>query len=512
MSEVFDGTVEVQDAAASTTVVLDGATGDGTLGGNGQDGTLELLDAADNRRLTFEAGDNTISIRDATGNPLLEVQPDGAIVIQRVISGANRTVLALDPASPAIEVGADGAAGTIRAHDAANRQVLHFDAASAALYVGAQGNEGDIIVRDGGGRDVFHFNASAAALYVGADGNEGDIIVRDGRGRDVLHFNAQNAALYVGANGNEGDVILRNTSGHETIQLDGGEGDIFVRRRYGKASRTVFQFDASNGALYLGCKGNEGDLLIRDNDGGDAIHLNGKNAQIFVGKADNEGDIIVRDNAGRDVFHFDGGHAVLTIGANGNEGDLVVLDQGGRDVFRFNAEHAILDIGADGNEGDIRVRDGNGTTRIHLDGNSGDIKLHGADCAERFDVADATNVDEGTVLVIDDSGGLRSASRAYDRRVAGVVSGAGAHKPGIILDSAHDSPDRRNVALVGKVYCKVDAEYGEVGVGDLLTTSDTPGHAMRAADPLQAFGAVIGKALAPLRAGRGLVPILVALQ
>ena len=49
-------------------------------------------------------------------------------------------------------------------------------------------------------------------------------------------------------------------------------------------------------------------------------------------------------------------------------------------------------------------------------------------------------------------------------------------------------------------------------IGDLLTTSDTPGHAMRVGDPSRAFGAVIGKALAPLAAGRGMVPILVALQ
>jgi hypothetical protein len=49
-------------------------------------------------------------------------------------------------------------------------------------------------------------------------------------------------------------------------------------------------------------------------------------------------------------------------------------------------------------------------------------------------------------------------------------------------------------------------------VGDLLTTSDTPGHAMKTIDPLKAFGAVIGKALTPMDAGRGLIPILVALQ
>jgi hypothetical protein len=68
------------------------------------------------------------------------------------------------------------------------------------------------------------------------------------------------------------------------------------------------------------------------------------------------------------------------------------------------------------------------------------------------------------------------------------------------------------VALVGKVYCKVDAQYGPIEVGDLLTTSPTLGHAMKASDPLKAFGAVIGKALRPLLAGQGLIPILIALQ
>ena len=68
------------------------------------------------------------------------------------------------------------------------------------------------------------------------------------------------------------------------------------------------------------------------------------------------------------------------------------------------------------------------------------------------------------------------------------------------------------VALVGKVYCKVDARYSPVEVGDLLTTSPTPGHAMKADDPMKAFGAVIGKALDSLKAGQTLIPILVALQ
>jgi hypothetical protein len=46
----------------------------------------------------------------------------------------------------------------------------------------------------------------------------------------------------------------------------------------------------------------------------------------------------------------------------------------------------------------------------------------------------------------------------------------------------------------------------------MLTTSPTPGHAMKAIDPLKAFGSVIGKALRPLDSGQGLMPILVNLQ
>jgi hypothetical protein len=58
----------------------------------------------------------------------------------------------------------------------------------------------------------------------------------------------------------------------------------------------------------------------------------------------------------------------------------------------------------------------------------------------------------------------------------------------------------------------VEAESAGVRVGDLLTTSEVPGHAMRAADASRCFGAVLGKALRSLPEGRGIVPILVALQ
>ena len=141
-----------------------------------------------------------------------------------------------------------------------------------------------------------------------------------------------------------------------------------------------------------------------------------------------------------------------------------------------------------------------------------ELTLSNADFAEDFDIAGNELVDPGTVLVLGDAGGLQASATAYDKRVAGVVSGAGRYRPGIVLDKVVSTSRRQPVALVGKVCCKADARFGAIAIGDLLTTSPTPGHAMKADDRAQAFGAVIGKALAPLADGQGLVPILIALQ
>lgn len=135
----------------------------------------------------------------------------------------------------------------------------------------------------------------------------------------------------------------------------------------------------------------------------------------------------------------------------------------------------------------------------------------GADCAEEFDLED-TQLQPGSVVVFTDNGGVTGTTEPYDRRVAGVISGAGAYRPGVILDRRPAGGLRTPVALVGKVFCKVNAEFGPISVGDLLTTSPTAGCAMRATDPMRAFGAVIGKALASHKNGVGLIPMLVTLQ
>jgi hypothetical protein len=114
--------------------------------------------------------------------------------------------------------------------------------------------------------------------------------------------------------------------------------------------------------------------------------------------------------------------------------------------------------------------------------------------------------------VIADDETLRQSTEPYDPRVAGVVSGASHRKHGLLLGGGKPASNRLPLALTGTVFCKVDAESRPIEVGDLLTTSQAPGHAMKAADRERAFGAVLGKALQRLPEGFGMIPILIALQ
>ena len=77
------------------------------------------------------------------------------------------------------------------------------------------------------------------------------------------------------------------------------------------------------------------------------------------------------------------------------------------------------------------------------------------------------------------------------------------------LPGHEDAPP---IALSGRVYVQGDASAGAIEPGDLLTTSDVPGHAMTVRDHAKAQGAILGKAMSALADGKGLVLVLVMYQ
>jgi hypothetical protein len=120
----------------------------------------------------------------------------------------------------------------------------------------------------------------------------------------------------------------------------------------------------------------------------------------------------------------------------------------------------------------------------------------------------------GDVLVASDTekGTLTRSDKPHSGAVVGVYSAA----PGFL--GGRPVSDKQvsgvPVVILGVVSCKVSAESGPIRPGDLLVTSSTPGHAMRADRDSASPGTVLGKALESLDAsqGTGVILVLVTLQ
>ncbi|MEM1045480.1 MAG: hypothetical protein AAGL24_04995 [Pseudomonadota bacterium] len=451
--------------------------------------------------------------------------------------------------------------GSIRMRSADGTVIIRIDASSGNIFLGGPGTDGDLLLypQSAPNQDTdnatIHLNADGRSVRVGQPEAPGTVRVRgDGEQVDVLGADgtviASGSLQVRTANGQLRGHISR--SGNATLGGGGARGRLELRNA--DADGTI----ALNGELgdaRLGGAGTDGRLELRQADGTATIVLNGETANVGLGAVDggNAARLFIKDDSGLDSVVVNGGTAEMRIGRNGNAGLLALRDGDGEESIVMNGAagnmalgrrdapgllnlhdgtlgHSIvlnaaegnLGLGRFGTPGDLFVADDSGDNTIHLSGNTGNINLSGdvrftqgvADCAEEFDVLDPGNALPGTVLVIEDHGRLAETDRPYDTRAAGVVSGAGGLRPGVILGAdATARPDERCLlAVMGRVFVRADAGFGAIGVGDLLTTSPTSGHAMRVGDPNAARGAVIGKALGRLDRGRGLVEMLVSLQ
>ena len=228
------------------------------------------------------------------------------------------------------------------------------------------------------------------------------------------------------------------------------------------------------------------------------------------------------------VLSNDGtGPLLKGFGGNGGEDEFRFDNDGGLRIY--NSHHTqifYLDPNEDSNGGSIKLYNSVGDLTIELDsgyaGSDGRIITDelqitgGSDLSEQFDIEECTHdIKPGMLVSIDPKrpGKLTISTHPYDNKVAGVISGAGGIKPGMLMGQRNTKADGAYpVALSGRVYCWADTSNGPIKVGDLLTTSKTPGHAMKATDRNRAFGAIIGKAMTPLEKGRGLILVLVSMQ
>lgn len=431
---------------------------------NGQD--LVLSDAAGNERLRLDASTGTISIRTEDGEVIVRIDPDGRNFL---LGGFGRDGdLLLFPRNA-------------NSHNASGASI-HLNGDTPSIRIGRQSQGGQLSV-GGPGHQIEAQGVDGRILL-----KEGVARLQNGSGQSRITLNGPSANATFGGSGVDGEVIIRDAAGNRTIFLNGA---------------------TANAAF--GTSGNAGAVFVKDGNGDDAVVLNGATGNAAFGNANNPGGVFIKDASGENAIVLNGTEANLALGRNSNGGDLFLKDDRGENTIVMRGTTGNLGLGSVGRAGNVFVKNDAGENTIHLSGQTGDILIRNGDCAEQFDV-DESGLEAGDVMVIGQDSGLVRCSKAYDRCVAGIISGAGKYRSGIVLDQRATGRLRQPVALVGKVYCKVDAGYGVIAVGDLLTTSDTPGHAMKATDPARAFGAVIGKSLASHEAGLGMVPVLVGLQ
>jgi hypothetical protein len=380
---------------------------------------------------------------------------------------------------PALLASANADGGALRLEDDEGFPAVTLGAQEAGGYLNVwrPGGNFGVYISGGGATDpggevsLYHSSPSGSRVGVFLDGDStaggGEISVRDNAGVELIEL------LGSTSSGQGSLFTMRNGLGDITVSLDADAS--------GRGSSLSLYNGTNDVTVFIDPNSGGGGLLqLRNNLGATRAELDG------FGSAGG-GELVLRDE--------DGTATVVVEAAEGTGNGAQIA------LYKGAGGTASIVLDADFN-GEGRVT----TQVLEITG--------GSDLSENFDIH-SNEARPGMIVCIDPArpGELRVSTSAYDRTVAGVVSGAGGVKPGMLMRQSGTLADGKHpVALTGRVYCLVDASHGAIQPGDLITTSDTPGHGMKVSEHARAQGAVIGKAMTGLAKSKGLVLVLVSLQ
>ena len=298
--------------------------------------------------------------------------------------------------------------------------------------------------------------------------------------------------LTIKREGNVGIGTSNPTELFEVVSSGDRRTAYFLGEGRGESDATVFSKNqSSSGGLagYFESNGDQTTVITRQNGTG-AITK-------FLGPGDDLDEVRINNDGTINLYNSDHHRTISIDPAESNASDAGQIT-----LYSADGTTATIEIdGSYSNKGRIT------TNELQITG--------GSDLSEFFNLSDYNAIEKGMVVSIDENnpGHLKISQTAYDKKVAGIVSGANNIEPGLIMSQKGTIADGEHlIALSGRVYCKTDATKSPVEIGDMLTSSDLPGFAMKATDKEKASGAIIGKAMTSLKSGKGLVLVLVSLQ
>ena len=317
-----------------------------------------------------------------------------------------------------------------------------------------------------------------------------------------------------------GDLNIRN----DVFNLQNSAGETYVRNKFlnlgGNYSGEIELFGSTNRTIKIDAQSSNGTL-----ESGSAItlydHLANRSL-VMRSSGVEEGAVI-------DLHDIENGADTRVLRIASGEDDGTVAGHG---IATFYNEHGTRTIKIDGqagldNHAHITMWDGDpgSASSIQINSNwagSGNSRIvtdvlqikGGSDLCEGFEVEDEIEVIPGMLVSIDPTGkgSLQITKEKYDKKIAGIVSGANGVNPGMIMNQEETiASGSQSIALAGRVYVYANSEGGNIQPGDLLTSSSTPGYAMKSNHAKKSQGAIIGKAMTTVDEN-GFVLVLVNLQ
>jgi hypothetical protein len=497
------------------------------------DGSITSAKLAAGTITSAQISDGSIAAADLAPNSV----NTGHIIDGQVMNAdlANNAVTSAKVADGSL-IGSDLANGTIGTLQLANTVALGATNVAGRL---------DVYRTSANTPGISLFGSSSQLSTYGADGLEQIRLWGSGYGELLLNNSLANnaTAVRLTAQGSTGGQLeLRNTNGVSRAVFEGENTGGRV---------TLYQGDGNTGAILYGNETGTGGgaISLRKADGNTGmrayggvtsgslqlINRLGNVAMNLWAYDDEEGTVSIRNSAGAETVYIWGrdstgaGHG--QIGLKKSDGTETVTIQAsesgaGGQIILYNTDRSVATVQIDGQVGTtgggyIDLRKPDGSLSIVLTADDGTIQSQvveitgGSDFSEKFDIQ-GEQVEPGMIVSIDprNPGQLVASTETHDKKAAGIISGAGGVKPGMLMGQRGSVADGKHpVALTGRVYCWADADAnGAIEPGDMITTSATAGHGMKVTDHQTATGAIVGKAMTSLKEGKGLVLVLVNLQ